>query len=112
MSTNTKWIALESQEQLEEIRKKSFTIPQLIFKHSTRCSISAIALHRMEMKIEDIDYYLLDLLQFRELSHRIAETFGVYHESPQILLIRDGECQYEESHLAIHPEEIQRELYS
>jgi bacillithiol system protein YtxJ len=54
----------------------------------------------------DIDYHYLDLLQFRPVSNQIAEQFNIHHESPQILLIKNGECIYEESHNGIDPEEI------
>lgn len=111
---HTRWNVLAERRQLEEIRQKSFAVPQLIFKHSTRCSISSVALNRMETIIADpsIDYYYLDLIRHRELSNLVAETFGVYHESPQILLIRDGACIYDESHLSINPDDLTQELQS
>lgn len=105
------WIELIDLNQLEEIKKKSFELPQLIFKHSTRCSISSVALRRMETKKipQPVNYYLLDLLRYRDISHQITEVFGVYHESPQVLLIRNGECIYDESHLSIDPTEIEEQ---
>lgn len=105
------WIPLTTQAQLDTIRKQSYQEPQLIFKHSTRCSISSVALNRMDPKKipQPIACYYLDLLRYRELSDQIAESFQVYHESPQILLIRNGECIYEESHLGIDPAELARQ---
>ncbi|HEU4471058.1 MAG TPA: bacillithiol system redox-active protein YtxJ [Flavisolibacter sp.] len=102
------WIHLTDEEQLKQIVNKSQIRPQVIFKHSTRCSISAVALQRMQKESQpsDIDFYFLDLLTYRGLSNRIAEVFKVHHESPQVLLIRDGECVYEESHLGISMSEI------
>ena len=102
------WIHLTDEEQLKQIISKSQLRPQVIFKHSTRCSISAVALQRMQKTAQpsDIDFYFLDLLANRQLSNKIAETFSVPHESPQVLLIRDGECVYEESHLGISMHEI------
>lgn len=102
------WIHLTDEEQLKQIISKSQLRPQVIFKHSTRCSISAVALQRMQKVSQpsDIDFYFLDLLAYRNLSNLIATTFKVHHESPQVLLIRDGECVYEESHLAISMDEI------
>lgn len=102
------WIHLTDEEQLKQIVSNSQVKPQVIFKHSTRCSISAVALQRMQKTAQpsDIDFYFLDLLANRPLSNKIAETFSVQHESPQVLLIRDGECVYEESHLGISMMEI------
>lgn len=105
------WIHLTSKEQLDTLRELSYQSPQLIFKHSTRCSISSVALNRMDPKKipQPIACYYLDLLRYRELSDLIAESFQVYHESPQILLIRNGACIYEESHLGINPAELARQ---
>lgn len=108
------WIELKSEEQLEEIRSQSKTRPLVIFKHSTRCSISSVALQRLEKSTppEGADFYFLDLLKHRSLSNKIADTFGVYHESPQILVIRDGECVYDESHMGISMDIIRDQVTS
>lgn len=102
------WIHLTDEEQLKQIVSKSQSRPQVIFKHSTRCSISAVALQRLQKEEQpcDIDFYFLDLLSYRNLSNRISEIFKVHHESPQVLLIRDGACVYDESHLSISMDEI------
>jgi len=102
------WIHLTDEEQLKQIVSKSQIRPQVIFKHSTRCSISAVALQRLQKTNQpsDIDFYFLDLLQYRQLSTQVAEQFKVHHESPQVLVIRDGACVYEESHLGISMNEI------
>jgi bacillithiol system protein YtxJ len=102
------WIHLTDEEQLKQILNKSQVKPQVIFKHSTRCSISTVALQRLQKvsQPEDIDFYFLDLLSYRHLSNKIAEAFKVNHESPQILLIKDGDCIYEESHMGISMNEI------
>jgi len=102
------WIELNNQEQLNAIREKSDLKPQVIFKHSTRCSISSMALNRLEREDapESIDFYYLDLLKNRTLSNEVAEFFNVFHESPQILLIKKGVCTYDESHQGINMQEI------
>lgn len=102
------WIPLQSESQLEEIKTRSANRPQLIFKHSTRCSTSAVVKGRLERarKPESIDFYYLDLLSHRPISNRIADLFQIDHESPQVLLIRDGECVYDESHMGITMDEI------
>ena len=97
------WIHLTDEEQLNQILSNSEAKPQVIFKHSTRCSISSVAYQRLQKapQPEGIDFYYLDLLAHRPLSNKIAEVFRVHHESPQVLVIRDGKCVYDESHLAI-----------
>jgi bacillithiol system protein YtxJ len=109
------WHPLNRIEQIEEIKKESHIHPVLILKHSTTCSISATALGRLERKwqqaeVGDLKPYYLDLLSYRPISAQIAETFGVEHESPQILLIHHGESVYEASHFDIAFDEIKAQL--
>lgn len=105
------WIQLTEEGQLQEIISKSDTKPQVIFKHSTRCSISAVALQRLQkaQQPEGIDFYFLDLLAHRPLSNKVAEVFKVHHESPQILLVMNGKCVFDESHLGISMNDIVEE---
>ncbi len=102
------WIPITDQNQLETIKDQSFTTPQVILKNSTTCSISKMALARLERAEAptSIQFYYLDLLNYRAISNAIAEKFSVYHESPQILLIKNGECIIDESHGGIQMEEI------
>ena len=102
------WIQLNTEQQLDQIKAASFNKPQLIFKHSTTCSISKMALSRFERAEapDTIDFYYLDLLKFRALSNAIAEYFKVPHESPQVILIKNGECTYDESHYGIMMDEV------
>ena len=102
------WKIISDENQLEEIREKSFERPQVIFKHSTRCSISSVAKSRLDRSSdpEGMDFYYLDLIRYRSISNRISEVFDVHHESPQILLIKNGECTYDESHLSISMDEV------
>jgi bacillithiol system protein YtxJ len=101
------WISLTSADQLNEIKKHEGY--SLIFKHSTRCSISMMAKRRFELDWEDLPedmpLYFLDLISYRELSAQVAQLFQVHHESPQLLLIKDGECVLDQSHGAISVEE-------
>jgi bacillithiol system protein YtxJ len=102
------WIQLTSPAQLDTIRNQSAEKPQVIFKHSTRCAISAMVKGRLEKKSapQSIDFYFLDLIAHRQLSNQVAETFQVHHESPQILLIKNGECVYDESHTGISMDDV------
>lgn len=102
------WIPLTTEEQLIQIQERSATVPQVIFKHSTRCGTSSMVLSRLERSDApaSVDFYFLDLIRYRNISNKIAEVFNVYHESPQILLIRNGECVYDESHMGIRMDEL------
>lgn len=108
------WINLTSQEQLDQIRTKSSEKPQVIFKHSTRCAVSSMAKSRLERSAtpDDVDFYYLDLIANRKLSTLVAEDFDVWHESPQILVIKNGKCVYDESHSAIRMEDIKAKATS
>jgi bacillithiol system protein YtxJ len=96
------WTPITESSQLDTIQKDSHTRPALIFKHSTRCSISSMALARLERQwkfsLDDVDAYFLDLLQNRGISNEIAQRFDVQHQSPQVLLIKDGACVFHTSH--------------
>jgi len=106
------WIPLTELDQLDYIKRQSFESPQVIFKHSTRCSISSMALNRLERETapSNTNFYFLDLIKYRSISNAIAEQFDVYHESPQILIIRNGECVYDESHQGISMFEIAEQV--
>ena len=102
------WIALTEEQQLDVIKEQSTKQPVVIFKHSVRCSTSIMVKNRLERQAlpEGIAFYYLDLIHYRNISNKIASDFAVYHESPQILLIKNGECVYDESHMAIMMEDI------
>ena len=102
------WIPLKTEAQLETIREKSAGRPQVIFKHSTRCSTSAMVKGRLERARtpDSIDFYYLDLINYRPVSNKIAVDFSVPHESPQVLLILNGQCVYDESHTGITMDDI------
>jgi bacillithiol system protein YtxJ len=105
------WISIEQTEHLEQIINESFKNPVMIFKHSIRCSISAASLDRLERKWDNnemsaVKTYFLDIIRYRELSNKIAEEFDVIHQSPQVILIKDGRSSYDESHFGIDYDEI------
>jgi bacillithiol system protein YtxJ len=108
------WLPLETFEAIERIKTRSFEVPCLIFKHSTRCNICTIAKYRLEddwdFEPPEMEAYYLDVLLFRPVSLQIADTFQVHHESPQVLLIVNGECIYDASQLDITFEELREGL--
>ncbi len=111
---HTEWKELTSEEQLEQIIKDSHQKPIAIFKHSTRCGISTRAKFLLEedwdIQPDALDFYYLDLLAHRPVSNKIAELTEVQHQSPQVILIKNGEAVYDESHHDITVKELKEFL--
>ncbi len=99
------WRPLTQLAQLDEIAKNSKNKTQVIFKHSTRCGISRMVIRNFESSYdiadEGVDLYYLDLLNHRDISSEIAAKFQIFHESPQLLVIRNGETIHHASHSSI-----------
>ena len=108
------WIPLTDEKQLDEIIAASYQNPIAIYKHSTRCSVSVMAKRGLEqqwrLSDEELPLYYLDLLTYRPVSNRIAELFGVQHQSPQLLLIKDAQAMYHASHSDIDFDEMAARL--
>ena len=107
------WIELTDLGQLNEISTLSNEKPVAIFKHSTRCSISRMALKQFENEFDSSDkvtLYFLDLIAHRDVSNEIAHRFGVTHQSPQLILINDGKAIYNVSHSDIDAEELGKKV--
>ncbi len=100
-----KWIPLTSLEQIAQIKSQSKNEPVAIFKHSTRCGISSMVIKRFvssfDEKLKDFKVYYLDLLNYREISNEIGYEFQVLHQSPQLLVIKNGEAITHASHYDI-----------
>ena len=110
-STNFSWIHLTSEDQLNELMQQSSVKPLLLFKHSTRCNISAMVISRFERDagtlVEKCACVYLDLIAYRSISNKIEELTGVYHQSPQAILIKNNEVVYDASHGAIDALQIE-----
>ena len=105
------WNKLEDISDIDKINNLSKEHKVLLFKHSTRCSISSSALNRLERNWKDEDSeklrpYYLDLLKHRNVSNAIAELYAIEHQSPQVLVIKDGKCIYTETHYGISYEDL------
>ncbi|TDE07246.1 bacillithiol system redox-active protein YtxJ [Flavobacterium sandaracinum] len=103
------WNELTDLGQLNEIIALSNEKAVAIFKHSTRCSVSRMALKQFENEFDSSDKvtpYFLDLIAHRDISNEIATRFGVYHQSPQLILIKEGKAIYNVSHSDIDAEEL------
>ncbi|WP_405291948.1 bacillithiol system redox-active protein YtxJ [Algibacter sp. Ld11] len=100
------WIPLNALQQLDLIKEKSGSKTQIIFKHSTRCGISSMVMKQFvdayDFTEKDADLYYLDLLNFRDVSNEVGYKFQVMHQSPQLLVIRNGVVVAHESHGAIN----------
>lgn len=103
-----KWKTITEQQQLDDLIKESASKPIIIYKHSTTCPVNGDAKRRLENaeQPENIDFYYLDLLRFRDISNETAARFNVTHKSPQVLLIQNGVCVYNESHMKINMKDI------
>lgn len=108
------WKDLQTIDQLKEAQALSFTLPVAIFKHSTRCGISLHAnseLENMSPELESkIQVYYLDLLNYRSLSNLIAEELKVMHQSPQLIILKDGEAVKSSSHSGVRPKFLEEFL--
>ncbi len=111
---HTSWKQLNSIEQIAELIAISYEKPVLIFKHSIRCGTSAMIKHQLEanwnFSTEELDVYYLDLINYRTVSNKIAEVFGVLHQSPQIIVIKNGEATFNTSHLMINTNAIKKAI--
>jgi bacillithiol system protein YtxJ len=103
--SNVSWTPLTSLSQLEEIKKLSKTAPIAIFKHSTRCGISSMVIKRFEKSfgedLKNLKVYYLDVLNYRDISDEVGYEFQVMHQSPQLLVIKDGVVVANASHYDI-----------
>lgn len=109
------WLELKEEKEIEAIKELSKTKPVMIFKHSTRCSTSAAALDRLERNWKDAEMnetapYYLDLISYRSVSNKIQDTFYVQHESPQVLVIKNGRCIYNASHFEITYRDVREQV--
>ena len=108
------WNNLTQISEVDDAIAHSSIQPVVFFKHSTRCSISSMALNRLKAVepevLETACFYYLDLIAHRDVSNYIAEKLDVHHESPQIVIVRDGDCTYDASHMEIEVKELISEI--
>lgn len=113
-NTMENWTHITEERQLENIREGSKTKPAVIFKDSVTCGISAHAKHKLEsawdFETSEMDFYYLDLLSYRNISNKIAADFGVTHQSPQILVLKDTKVVDHFSHQSISVDRIRKSL--
>lgn len=110
MNLHPEWNHLNDEQEVERLIEESYQRPVALFKHSTRCGISHFvkdSLHsNWRLNSEKLGFYLIDLLNFRQLSNHVAERFGIAHQSPQLILLHEGKPIYNASHQAISVDEL------
>ena len=109
------WKTISGADEVGNLIQDSANHPVLVFKHSTRCGTSAMALDRLQRNWQSTDLapvetYMVDVISQREVSNELADQLGVWHQSPQVLLIHNGSCVYDDSHFGINYEVIKKEL--
>ncbi|HPE96421.1 MAG TPA: bacillithiol system redox-active protein YtxJ [Chitinophagales bacterium] len=106
------WIDLTDEAVWQDVVRRSHIHPVCIFKHSTRCGVSSMVLNRLEQHepVQNSSWYMLDLIRYRTFSDLIAESTGVVHESPQMIILSDGAVQIHFSHTEIRTEVISQWL--
>lgn len=108
------WELLTDASQIDGIIATSATKPVAILKHSTRCGISAMAINGLksnwDLPKDQVAFYYLDLLAYRAVSNAVAAQLGVPHQSPQLIVLRDGRVQYSASHHMIDYPSLKREV--
>ncbi len=105
------WLPIQDIRDWTAILGSSHESAQIVFKHSTRCSISTLAKSRLEKNFKPGDkFHFLDLLSYRSVSNSIASDLQVEHESPQVLIIKDGKCIYHANHSGIEYDEVVKKL--
>lgn len=103
------WIHIESVDQLNDILNTDNGQVKLFFKHSTRCSISSMALKFFESdwnNPDTVDCFFIDLIAYRPVSNLISDLTKVEHQSPQVIVIKNQDVIYNASHQSIDVENI------
>ncbi len=111
---HSSWKYFNQVEQINELIATSYKKPVLVFKHSVRCGTSAMIKHQLEtnwnFSTDELEVYYLDLINYRSISNKVAEVFGVVHQSPQIIVIKNGEATFNTSHSMISINAIRKAL--
>jgi len=109
------WYNLTEENMLEEIVEISFQKPVILFKHSIRCPISANAKDELQKNLDlkntEVIFYYLDLITYRNISNAITQKLAIPHESPQVIILKDGKPIYDASHWHIKAEDIKKLLF-
>ncbi len=106
------WKRISSQQEYKEVIGGSKNTPAIIFKHSTRCSLSSMAMNRLNEASKNFDIHIIDVIINRDISNMIAQDLLVAHQSPQLLIVQNGVCSFHASHMEIASNLINQHLLS
>ena len=104
-----KFLRIDDHTALDNLLSDSKQKPVILFKHSNACPISARAYREME-KLEDVN--LLEIQAAPEISREVEKLTGVRHESPQVILLRDGKAVWDASHFDVNAASVSQALES
>ncbi|NGP77124.1 bacillithiol system redox-active protein YtxJ [Balneolaceae bacterium YR4-1] len=108
------WQILEGKDSVDKLLSRSESTPQLIYKHSDRCSVCIFAKSNLEQQAGDIseatDMNFVDVISSRDVSNYIADKLNVRHESPQAILLNEGEVVWHASHGSVKAEPLMEVL--
>jgi bacillithiol system protein YtxJ len=111
-NSKLQWNYLVSIEDLNAAEQVSHEKTVLLFKHSTCCSISRFVVKQFEntfdISEDTMEIYFLDLIEYRSISNEIASCFGVVHQSPQMIVLKNGKAVYDASHESIDAKSLEQ----
>ncbi len=103
----------KSKADFHQLLSESTQKPVFLLKHSSACSLSAMAWNQFSQIAEDhagAEYWIVSVIESRSLSLEIADLTGIRHESPQVILFYNKEPVWNKSHLAIRQKKLAKAL--
>lgn len=105
-----KFFKIDNKETLDKLITDSQTTPIVIFKHSTSCGISSAAYREMEKLEAPVN--LLEVQSARDVSREVADRTGIRHETPQVIVLKDGKAVWDASHFDVKAGAVRKALES
>ena len=105
-----KFFKIDNKATLDKLITDSKNKPVVIFKHSTACGISSAAYREME-KLDD-QVNLLEVQSARDISRELADITGIRHETPQVIVFKDGKAVWNASHFDVKAVAVRKALES
>lgn len=99
---------IEDTAALDNLLVDSDARPIVVFKHSNSCPISAAAYREMQQLENEV--LLVEVQSAREVSRELADRTGIRHESPQVIVFRNGVAVWNASHYSVNAREVERVL--
>jgi bacillithiol system protein YtxJ len=102
------FLKVTDSDELDKLLLSSKQRPVVVFKHSNSCPISAAAYREMQ-QLED-EVVLVEVQKARQLSRDLADRTGIRHESPQVIVLRNGKAVWNASHYRVNAREVAKAL--